>query len=110
MVNLVSMFPAEWRCNAIRERGGGWNADGDPAEPDRQTLPDVMVASRATAEPVDRRDNQITTAVLYAAPGVDVTDADTIEIPSGHRMSGRWAVDGHPSEWPLGTEIPLRRI
>lgn len=109
MTSIPAAFPAEWTCDVVRERGGGRNSDGDPRPVTRTPLTRVLLAPRATTDPQDRSDVTTTTAVLYGAPGLDVTSSDVIVVPETHPMRGRWGVDGDPSFWPLGTEVPLRK-
>lgn len=109
VAGLTARFPSDWRCTITVRRGGGRNADGDPVPGSEHTIPDCLVGSRSTKEPVDRSDLTESTAVAFAPPRADVVSTDTITVPAGHFMAGEYVVDGDPGFWPLGTEIPLRR-
>lgn len=110
-MSIVAAFPAEWRCDVTVHRSGGRNADGDPVPATDHPVVDCLVGPRSTNEPVDRTELTDTTAVLYHDdPAVDITGTDTLTVPAGHFMAGTYAVEGDPSRWPLGTEVPLRRL
>lgn len=110
MVNLAGMFPESWRTTVDVQRGGGRNADGDYVKPTSTPMTDVLVAPRATAEPEDRSNKTTTTGVLYAGSETTWFSSDVVVISKPHPMAGRWGVDGDVSAWPLGVEVPLRRL
>lgn len=92
-------------------RSGGRDVKGNP-------LPDVeipkdncLIAPRSTVDPVDRSDVVVANPALYRdfEPGFMFLSTDRIRVPDGARMAGDWEVDGLPSEWPMGVEVPLKR-
>ena len=102
------MMPRSWRTSATVVRSGGTDNRGNPRPPTELHRPDVLMAARATDDPVDRSDVTDGRAVLYDADlEFKYATTDTIVIPEGSRMAGRWKVDGRPSAWPFGWEIGL---
>ena len=109
-MNVVRRFPRSWLTSVTVIRGGGRDAKGNPLPTTEITRTGVVIAPRATADPVDRSDVTSSTAVLYDGDGSFIYQStDRIRVPAGARMAGDWSVDGRPSEWPLGTEIGLVR-
>ena len=106
---IVSRFPKSWRVTVLVFRSGGRDAKGNPKPAEEVTVPDCIIAPRATSDPVDRSDVVDATAVLYRDPGFTFLSTDRIRVPSGARMAGDWSVDGRPGEWPEGVEVGLVR-
>ena len=109
-MNIVKRFPKSWRADVVVIRSGGRDKKGNPLPSEEFPRTDVLVAPRATSDPVDRSDVTNSTAVLYDG---DTTFAylstDRIRVPPGARMAGEWSVEGRPSEWPFGSEVGLVR-
>jgi hypothetical protein len=106
-MGIVAMFPREWRTDVTVLRGGGRDAKGNPLPAQEIPVRNCAVGARATSDPLDRSDVVSSTAVLYRDPGFTFLPADRIRVPDGALMSGTWAVDGRPNEWPLGSEVGL---
>lgn len=113
MLWLTGFLPDDWRTSITVHRGGGRDPKGNPQPTEDHEVSHCLIGPRSTSEPVDRSELVDSTAVLYreatAAPAFVFLATDQLTIPEGHRMAGRWAVDGRPGEWPLGTELALRR-
>lgn len=109
-MDIIEQFPKAWRCDVTVHRSGGRNADGDPTPGSDHVIQDCLVGRRATEEPVDHSDLTDTLAVMYGPVGADVTSTDQITVPSGHFMAGTYSVAGDPGFWPMGTEVPLRKV
>ena len=106
---FLGMFPKLWRVTVTVVRSGGRDAKGNPTPSFEVTLPDCLIAPRATADPVDRSDVVDGKAVLYRGPGFRFLSTDRIRVPVGALMAGEWSVDGQPGEWPYGVEVGLVR-
>lgn len=105
----MRVIPGSWRTDVVVVRSGGRDKRGIPLPSEEFHRPGVLVAPRATSDPVDRSDVTSSTAVLY---DTDVSfrylSTDRVRVPDGARMAGEWMVDGRPGEWPAGTELGLR--
>ena len=69
--------------------------------PGRFTVPGLL--SSPTSEQADEQ------ATLYMQRGSIVNVGETIIVPSGHPLAGRWQVESPPSPWPRGVEVTIRR-
>jgi hypothetical protein len=102
------MFPDE--TDIVVLRAGGRDPRGNPLPAQEIPRGGVLIAPRATRDPLDRSDVVDSNAVLYDA---DTTflylSTDRIRVPAGFRMAGDWSVDGRPGEWPGGSEVGLVR-
>lgn len=108
MISPVHRFPDWMKCDVDVVRGGGTDNRGNPLPSTTIPRKGVMVAPRATSDPVDRSDVTDGRAVLYDGdPHFRYRTSDVISIPDGTLMAGRWKVDGRPGEWVLGGEIGL---
>lgn len=105
--SLVKRFPKSWLTTVTVLRGGGKDPKGNPLPTQEIAVSGCLMAPRATADPVDRSAVVSLTAVLYRDPGFTFMPTDRIRVPNGARMSGLWAVDGRPGEWPHGSEVGL---
>ena len=103
MTNPLDSFPDEWLVTARIYRSAGKDDRGNPLPSSSALVTGCLYAPRATSDPVDRADITTSEAVLYAPGGTTVKSTDRIVIPQG-----TFAVDGNPSVWPFGVEIPLR--
>lgn len=110
-MGIVRRFPRKWRTDVVVLRGGGRDSKGNPLPVTEIPVRDCIVAPRATSEPTDRADLISSTAVLYRDPdpAFKFLPKDRVRVPVAARMSGEWAVDGLPGEWPLGDEVALVR-
>lgn len=109
-MNFVKRFPKSWLTDAVVIRGGGRDKKGNPLPTEEIPRKDVLIAPRATADPVDRSDVTTGTSVLYDGDMTFVyLSTDRLRIPEGARMAGEWSVDGRPGEWPYGSEVGLVR-
>ena len=109
-MNILKRFPKSWRTDVVVIRSGGRDKKGNPLPAQEIPRPSVLVAPRATAEPVVRSDVTSSTAVLYDDDtSFAYLSTDRIRIPAGARMAGEWSVEGRPGEWPPGTEVGLVR-
>ena len=111
MRSPVKMFPKSWKTDITVLRGGGRDRFDNPIPAAEIAREGVMIAPRATADPVDFSELVDSRAVLYddAEDGFRYMSTDRIRVPAGARMAGEWSIDGRPGEWVLGNEIVLVR-
>lgn len=108
--SIVDRFPAEWLATVTLIRGGGRDARGNPLPSTELELEGCLLAARSTSEPVDRSDLTEAKGVLYRRRTFTFLSTDRVRVPQGSLLSaGVWAVDGEPSTWPAGVEVPLRK-
>lgn len=108
MLSPLLLLPKSWRTSVTVVRPGPTDNRGNHLPPTEIPREDVLIAPRATSDPVDRSDVTDGRAVLYDADlEFTYSTADTIVVPPGARMAGRWKVDGRPAAWPFGWEIGL---
>lgn len=69
--------------------------------PGQSTVPGLL--SSPTSEQADEQ------ATLYMPRGIVVEVGETIIVPSGHPLAGRWQVESPPSPWPRGVAVTIRR-
>lgn len=101
-MGIIDRFPASWRTAGVVLRSGGKDPKGNPLPDVELPLSDVLIAPRATADPLDRSDATTAETVIYHNTFV-FQPTDKIRIPVGARMAGLWRVDGRTEEWPMGT-------
>ncbi|MBG6083241.1 hypothetical protein [Zhihengliuella flava] len=108
MFSPAGRLPDAWKSPVTVLRSGGRDDKGNPLEDQEIPRGRLLVAPRATNDPVDRSDVADVTAVLYDE---DTTfryySTDRIRIDAPNRMAGTWQVDGRPGEWPAGSEVGL---
>lgn len=104
------MFPGSWFVDVTVIRGGGRDPrTGDPLPAEEVTVDRCLIGSRASSEPADRSDLVDGTAVLYRmVHDFEFLSTDRVRV-DGPWMPGSYVVDGAPSHWPAGWEVPLRR-
>ena len=101
-MGIVGMFPKSWRSDATVVRSGGRDSKGNPLPDTELPITDVLIAPRATNDPLDRSDVLTSENVVYHNSFVFLP-TDKLRIPAGNRMAGLWRVDGRTEEWPMGT-------
>lgn len=69
--------------------------------PGQFTVPGLL--SSPTSEQADEQ------ATLYMPRGSVVDVGETIIVPSGHPLAGRWQVESPPSPWPRGVAVTINR-
>lgn len=69
--------------------------------PGQFTVPGLL--SSPTSEQADEQ------ATLYMQRGSIVNVGETIIVPSGHLLAGRWQVESPPSPWPRGVAVTISR-
>jgi hypothetical protein len=106
-MSFVDRFPAEWLADVIVRRSGGRDSRGNPLPVSELEVTNCLIGQRSTADPRDRSDVTEGKAILYRDKGFTFLSTDVIVVPTGHRMAGKWAVDGRPAEWPTGSEVGL---
>lgn len=107
---IVNALPASWKTDATVIRGGR-DPYGNPLPAEEIPLEGVLAAPRSTAEPLDRTDLTEAMGVLYLDHGqFEFEPTDRIEFPDTAMLRGTWAVDGEMSRWPMGDEVPLRKV
>ncbi|QCP08234.1 hypothetical protein FDF08_09765 [Micrococcus luteus] len=88
--------------------GGGRDRFGEPLPESRVEIPECLIAPRSTTEPQERSDLDGSRGVIYVQSEHTFHGSDRVEVLTGsHR--GLWEVDGVPTLWPDGWEIPIRR-
>ncbi len=111
-MTVVSRFPASWKTDVTVLRGGGYDEYGNPLPVTEIPLSGCLAAPRSTADPIDRSDLTEATAVLYRDHDAefDFHSTDKVRFPETALLRGTWKVDGEPSRWPFGVEVPLRKV
>lgn len=110
-MNIILRFPKSWRTDVTVVRSGGRDSFGKPKPVQEFLRRDVLIAPRATSDPIDRSDVTESSVVLYDGDTSFIYySTDRVRVPAGARMAGEWAVDGRPAEWPQGTELGLVRV
>ncbi|WP_054820434.1 hypothetical protein [Arthrobacter sp. JCM 19049] len=89
-------------------RGGGRDEMNRPKPVTEIPVKDCLIAPRATAEPLDWSDLTSDDHVLYRDPDRNFSfqSTDQIRTPDGVL----WSVTGSPKVWPLGVEVPLKKM
>lgn len=100
-------FPEEWYVTPSRVRGGGRDAKGGVLPSTTQELPRCLVAPGAGSDPQDWSAVVEGVVTLYCTEPLDLQNRDTVVIPEGQYMAGRWLVDGPTGQWPMGTTARL---
>lgn len=110
-MRLVRWFPKSWLVSVVVLRSGGRDAKGNPLPVVEIPLDNCLLGPRSTHDPVDRSDAVSAKPALFRDldPNFTFLSTDRIRVPDGARMAGVWEVDGLPSEWPMGVEVPLGR-
>lgn len=99
------------RTTVVVLRGGGRDHRGNLLPVEEHEVEECLPAPRSTEEPLDRSDLTQAKGVLYRRRH-DFTfySTDQIRVPEGTWLTpGVWAVEGEPSHWPAGWEVPLRK-
>lgn len=108
MWDPLRLFPQSWKTPVEVTRGGGRDRFNNVLPEQKFTVEECLLAPRATVDPVDLSDVVTSTGVLYHRD-FRFLPKDRLKVPDGARMSGDWAVDGAPNEWPFGVEVKLVR-
>lgn len=101
----------QYRTTVVVLRGGGRDNRGNPLPTEDHVVEECLPARRSTEEPIDRSDLTRAEGVLYRRRlDFDFHSSDRVRIPEGTWLTpGVWAVEGEPSRWPAGWEVPLRK-
>lgn len=93
---------AHRNADGYLDRGGGSRMiSGCLIAPGEFTVPG-LVDSPTSEQPQEQ-------ATLYAPSGTVVEVGETIVVPAGHPLAGRWQVESPPSPWPLGVVVTINR-
>lgn len=104
------IFPDSWYVHPVRVTGGHRDPQtGMELPEERVDMPRALFAPGASTEEGLLSEVARHTGRLFFEDPVAIESTDRVEIDTPAGLQ-RWAVDGHPRYWPLGTEVVVQLV
>lgn len=116
MFDPLSNMPDYWKTDVTRITRGGRDSSGNWIEGEEVVVRGCVVSPGTRREDGEFSDITTTEARLYApvddsdyepSSGAHWTSGDTVLVPEGATLPGRWHVTGRPVRWPTAWEVAL---
>lgn len=99
-----------FRFTATLLSGGGRDERGNVLPKTETEIPGCLLTPKPRGEMDNFSENSETEADLHINHTVVIPKNAQIRTPIGSPIAGTWDVDGDAINWPLGTEVRLKKV
>lgn len=104
---ILSSMPDDWKHSIEVISSPGRDDWGDPMEGSSKVIEGCLLAISETSDLDNMNSNPTLRAKLMIPSGHSITSTSQIKTFAPAAVVGKWAIDGEPIHWPLGTEVRL---